>query len=230
LQPSHSINNCSFNAPSILFTQPTKVLPNYVVLYQNGNAHLNEQMLITALQQGAQQAFNQLVEAYQHMVYNVALGIIQQQQEAEDIAQEVFIQVHQSIKDFKGEAKLSTWLYRITITKSLDWQRRKTRKKRFGIMQNLFGLNNEVMYETPEFYHPGVAMENKEQAAVLFKAISILPDNQKIAFTLNKVEGLSYQDVADVMNVTVASVEAYLHRAKENLRKQLTTYYTQTYK
>ena len=187
-------------------------------------------MLITALQQGAQQAFSQLVEAYQHMVYNVALGIIQQQQEAEDITQEVFIQVHQSIKNFKGEAKLSTWLYRITITKSLDWQRRKTRKKRFGIMQNLFGLNNEIMYETPEFHHPGVAMENKEQAGILFKAISVLPDNQKIAFTLNKVEGLSYQDVADVMNVTVASVEAYLHRAKENLRKQLTTYYTQTSK
>lgn len=187
-------------------------------------------MLITALQQGAQQAFSQLVEAYQHMVYNVALGIVQQQQEAEDIAQEVFIQVHQSIKDFKGEAKLSTWLYRITITKSLDWQRRKTRKKRFGIMQNLFGLNNEVIYETPEFHHPGVAMENKERAAVLFKAISVLPDNQKIAFTLNKVEGLNYQDVADVMNVTVASVEAYLHRAKENLRKQLISYYTQTSK
>jgi RNA polymerase sigma factor (sigma-70 family) len=207
--------------------QPPKVLPNYLVLFKNGIAHLNEQMLIQALQQGAQQAFNQLVEAYQHMVYNVALGIVQQQEEAEDIAQEVFIQVHQSIKDFKSEAKLSTWLYRITITKSLDWQRRKTRKKRFGIIQNLFGINNEVMHEAPEFHHPGIVMENKEQAAVLFKAINLLPDNQKIAFTLNKVEGLSYQDVADVMHVTVASVEAYLHRAKENLRKQLTNYYTQ---
>ncbi len=182
-------------------------------------------MLIKDLQQGVQQAFSQLVESYQHMVFNVALGIIQQHEEAEDIAQEVFLQVHQSVKDFKGEAKLSTWLYRITITKSLDWQRRKNRKKRFGVVQNLFGLNNEVIYEAPEFYHPGVAMENKENAATLFKAINVLPDNQKIAFTLNKVEGLSYQDVADVMNVTVASVEAYLHRAKENLRKSLYNYY-----
>ena len=186
---------------------------------------MNEQILIKALQQGAHQAFSQLVESYQHMVFNVALSIIQQHEEAEDIAQEVFLQVHQSVKDFKGEAKLSTWLYRITITKSLDWQRHKTRKKRFGIVQNLFGLNNEVIYEAPEFHHPGVIMENKENAAILFKAISVLPDNQKIAFTLNKVEGLSYQDVADVMNVTVASVEAYLHRAKENLRKNLHSYY-----
>lgn len=182
-------------------------------------------MLIKALQQGVQQAFGQLVEAYQHMVFNVALGIVQQHQEAEDIAQEVFIQVHQSIKNFKGEAKLSTWLYRIAITKSLDWQRRKTRKKRFGIVQDLFGLNNEVIYETPDFHHPGISMENKEKATILFMAVNKLSDNQKIAFTLNKVEGLSYQDVADVMNVTVASVEAYLHRAKENLRKDLKNYY-----
>ena len=203
----------------------TKVLANTIVLYQNGTIHLNEQMLIKALQQGAEQAFRQLVEAYQHMVFNVALGIVQQEQEAEDIAQEVFVQVYQSVKDFKGEAKLSTWLYRIAITKSLDWQRRKTRKKRFGLVQNLFGLNNEVVHEAPEFNHPGVLMANKERAAVLFKAIGALPDNQKIAFTLNKVEGLSYQDVADVMSVTVASVEAYLHRAKENLRKGLNNYY-----
>ena len=187
-------------------------------------------MLIRALQEGAEPAFNQLVNAYQHMVFNVALGIVQQQQEAEDIAQEVFIQVHQSIKEFKGEAKLSTWLYRIAITKSLDWQRRKTRKKRFAVFQNLFGVSNDVLHEAAEFHHPGISMENKEQAALLFKAINNLPTNQKIAFTLNKVEGLSYQDVADIMAVTVASVEAYLHRAKENLRKALTNYYTHQYK
>jgi RNA polymerase sigma-70 factor (ECF subfamily) len=187
-------------------------------------------MLIKALQQDAEPAFSLLVNAYQHMVFNVALGIVQQHQEAEDIAQEVFIQVHQSIKDFKGEAKLSTWLYRIAITKSLDWQRRKTRKKRFAVVKNLFGLNNDLIHEAPDFHHPGVSMENKEQAALLFKAINSLPDNQKIAFTLNKVEGLSYQHVADIMAVTVPSVEAYLHRAKENLRKTLTNYYINQYK
>ena len=187
-------------------------------------------MLIQALQQGTEPAFSQLVTAYQHMVFNVALGIVQQHQEAEDIAQEVFIQVHQSVKDFKGEAKLSTWLYRIAITKSLDWQRRKSRKKRFALVQNLFGLNNQVLHEVPEFQHPGILMENKEQAALLFKAINCLPNNQKIAFTLNKIEGLNYQDVADIMAVTVASVEAYLHRAKENLRKELKKYYIHQYK
>jgi len=189
---------------------------------------LDEKLLIQALQTGSQQAFAQLVQLYQRMVFNTALSIIQQYEEAEDVAQEVFVQVYQSVKDFKGEAKLSTWLYRITITKSLDWQRKKKRKKRFALIEGLFGGNNEITHEVPEFYHPGISMENKEKAAMLFKALNKLPDNQKIAFTLNKVEGLSYQDVADVMSVTVASVEAYLHRAKENLRKQLTEYYRQS--
>jgi len=186
---------------------------------------LNEQLLIQQLQQGLEYAFSQLVEAYQHLVYNPVLGIVQNKEEAEDVSQDVFIQVYQSIKQFKGESKLSTWLYRIAITKSLDWQRRKNRKKRFAFVEGLFGADDSIKHDPPEFNHPGVAMENKEQAALLFKAIKQLPNNQKVAFTLNKVEGLSYLEVATVMQVTEASVEAFLHRAKQNLRKELGNYY-----
>ena len=186
---------------------------------------MNEQLLIQQLQQGMEYAFTQLVEAYQHLVYNTVLSMLQNKEEAEDVSQEVFIQVYQSIKQFKGESKLSTWLYRIAITKSLDWQRRKGRKKRFAFVEGLFGVDDSIKHDPPEFNHPGVAMENKEQAAMLFKAIKQLPDNQKVAFTLNKIEGLSYQEVATVMQVTEASVEAFLHRAKQNLRKELGDYY-----
>ncbi len=186
---------------------------------------MNEQLLIQQLQLGVEQAFAQVVEAYQHLVYNTVLGMLQNKEEAEDVAQEVFIQMFQSIKQFKGESKLSTWLYRIAITKSLDWQRRKNRKKRFAFVETLFGADDRVRHDPPEFNHPGVAMENKEKSALLFKAIKQLPENQKTAFILNKVEGLSYDEVATVMQVTVASVEAFLHRAKQNLRKELGDYY-----
>jgi RNA polymerase sigma-70 factor (ECF subfamily) len=186
---------------------------------------LNEQILIKQLQQGVEQAFSQVVDAYQHLVYNTVLGLLQNKEEAEDVSQEVFIQMYQSIGQFKGESKLSTWLYRIAVTKSLDWQRRKNRKKRFAFIEGLFGVDESLKHDPPEFQHPGVAMENKEKASLLFVAIKALPDNQKVAFTLNKVEGLSYQEVAEVMQVTEASVEAYLHRAKQNLRKELGNYY-----
>ena len=75
--------------------------------------------------------------------------------------------------------------------------------------------------------HPGVSLDNKEKAKELFKAIELLPEKQKIAFTLNRIEGLSYQEISDIMKLTVASVESLLHRARKNLRKNLETYYLQ---
>lgn len=166
-----------------------------------------------------------LVETWQNLVYNTALGIVQNAEDAEDIAQEVFVQAFQSIGSFKGESKLSTWLYRIAVTKSLDLERRKKRKKRFAFVRSIFGEQNEVLVNPPDFHHPGISLDNKEDAAVLFRAISALPENQRVAFTLNKVEGLSYQEVSEVMKTTVSSVESLMHRAKNNLRKMLEDYY-----
>lgn len=186
---------------------------------------MDERILVEQLKQGDEAAFKTIVETWQNMVYNTALGIVQNPEDAEDIAQEVFVQVHQSISSFKGESKLSTWLYRITITKSLDHERRKKRKKRFGFVRSIFGEQDEVVINPPDFHHPGVVLDNKENAAVLFRAIADLPENQRIAFTLNKVEGLSYQEVSEVMQSTVSSIESLMHRAKNNLKKKLEDYY-----
>ncbi len=166
------------------------------------------------------------MESHQGLVYNTSLGILQNAEDAEDIAQEVFIQAFHSVKDFKGDSKISTWLYRIAVTKSLDHLRAKKRQKRFGFMQHIFGgEDGEPTVDPPNFVHPGVQLENKERAAILFKAIDKLPESQKTAFILSKTEGLSYQKIAEVMEVTVASVESLLFRAKSNLQKYLQTYY-----
>jgi len=186
---------------------------------------LDERLLVDQLKKGDETAFKTIVETWQSMVYNTALGIVQNAEDAEDIAQEVFIQVYQSISSFKGESKFSTWLYRITVTKSLDHERKKKRKKRFGFVRSIFGEQNEVLVNPPDFHHPGVTLDNKENAAVLFRAITDLPESQRIAFTLNKVEGLSYQEVSEVMKTTVSSVESLMHRAKNNLKKNLEDYY-----
>jgi RNA polymerase sigma factor (sigma-70 family) len=185
---------------------------------------LNEQDLIRALQTGDALAFKQLVETWQHMVYNTVLSIVQDTGDAEDLAQEVFIQVYQSVGQFRGEAKLSTWLYRIAVTKALDAERRKKAKKRMAGLRSLFGLE-EKEEQLGHFNHPGVQLDNKEKAAMLFKAMQQLPDNQRIAFTLVKSEGLSYEEVASIMNLGVKAVESLMHRAKENLRKRLSQYY-----
>ena len=182
---------------------------------------LDERTLVEQLKRGDETAFRMIVTTWQDMVYNTALGILQNPEDAEDTAQEVFVQVYESIHTFKGESKLSTWLYRITTSKALDHIRRRKRKKRFAFVQQLFGENNEVIIQPPDFLHPGIVLDNKEDGIALFKAIEKLPENQKIAFVLNKVEGLNYQEISDVMKTTVSSVESLLHRAKNNLRKWL---------
>jgi RNA polymerase sigma factor (sigma-70 family) len=188
---------------------------------------LNELELIQQLRAGDELAFKSLVENYQDLVYNTALGVVQNSEDAEDVAQEVFIQVYRSIDQFKGDARLSTWIYRITTTKALDHIRSRKRKKRFAFITSLFGPNDELVHDPVDFQHPGVELDRKEQAALLFRMIAQLPENQKVAFTLHKTEELSYQEIADVMQLSVSAVESLLFRARQNLRKLLEKYYQQ---
>lgn len=188
---------------------------------------MNELELIQQLRAGDELAFKSLVANYQDLVYNTALGIVQNSEDAEDVTQEVFIQVYRSIDQFKGDARLSTWIYRITTTKALDHIRSRKRKKRFAFITSLFGANDELIHEPVDFQHPGVALDRKEQAALLFKMIEQLPENQKVAFTLHKTEELSYQEIAEVMKMSVSAVESLLFRARQNLRKLLEKYYQQ---
>ena len=95
---------------------------------------MNERELIILLKKKDREAFKSIVEAWQDMVYNTALGILQNAEDAEDVAQEVFIQVYRSIHGFKAESKLSTWLYRIATTRALDLLRSRKSKKRFGFI------------------------------------------------------------------------------------------------
>jgi len=186
---------------------------------------LNQPELIVQLQQGDEQAFTKLVDEWQDMVYNTALGIVQHADDADDITQEVFIQVYRSVSSFKGDSKFSTWLYRITLGKALDHEKKKKRKKRFGFVQGLFGADEAEQVHAVEFEHPGVQMEKKERANELFNALKQLPDKQRMAFTLHKLEGQSYQDIAEIMNTTLYAVESLMSRAKTNLRKELKKYY-----
>lgn len=188
---------------------------------------MNQPELVEQLRQGNEAAFSKLVEQWQDMVYNTALGIVQDPDDADDITQEVFMQVFQSIRGFKGDSKLSTWLYRITISKALDLEKKKNRKKRFAVVQRWFGNKEEEQQHPVEFEHPGVLMEKRERAAALFNALKQLAPNQRIAYTLHKLEGQSYQEIAEIMNTTLFAVESLMGRAKNNLKKILNKYYEQ---
>ena len=182
---------------------------------------MTEQELLLGLRNKEEAAFKELVSLYQDRVFNTALGFLQNQSDAEDISQEVFIQVYRSIHQFKEESILSTWIYRITTTKSLDLLRSRKRKKRFGFITSLFGEDNKPVYEPQDFNHPGVLQENKEDASQLFKLVNELPENQRKAFILNKVEELSYKEIAEILQTSEAAIDSLLQRAKQNLRKKI---------
>jgi RNA polymerase sigma factor (sigma-70 family) len=192
---------------------------------------LNESEKIERLKNGDQAEFEALVTEYQTRIYNTCLSLLQNEEDAEDVCQEVFISVFQSIGNFKGQSKLYTWMYRIAVTRSLEFIRSKKRKKRFAFFRQIIGdESGEIKTEAFNFYHPGVQLENKERAAVLFKAIDLLSENQKTAFILSKIEELSYAEIAEIMQVSVPSVESLLFRAKQNLQKILGNYYRENEK
>jgi RNA polymerase sigma-70 factor (ECF subfamily) len=181
--------------------------------------------LIDRLKKGDEIAFRELVEQYEVRVYNTCLGFVKNNEEADDLSQEVFLEIYSSIQNFRGDARLSTWIYRIAVTKSLELLRSRKRKKRFAILKSLFASGNNMPIEIPSFEHPGIQAENKERSIILFQAIDRLPESQKTAFTLHKVEGLSYEEVGNIMGKSVSSVESLMHRARTNLRLILGAYY-----
>lgn len=185
-----------------------------------------EEKLVQDLQAGSEQAFSALVDLYQNKALSTCLGFIPNRQDAEDVVQEVFVEVFRSVGNFKGESKLSSWIYRIVVNKSLEALRYKKRKKRKAFFQSLIGLNEQNgSLDGQDFDHPGVLMENKERSKVLFSKIDELPESQRVVFTLCKLDDLSYREAAEIMKTSVSSVESLMFRAKKNLQKNLEDYY-----
>jgi RNA polymerase sigma factor (sigma-70 family) len=186
---------------------------------------LNEPELILRLQQREEPAFRQLVEGWKDRIYNTVLGLLQNEQDAEDITQEVFVSAWKNIKEFKSEAGINTWLFKIAVNNSIDLIRKKNRKKRFAFVSTILSSDGIAETTSAEFNHPGVMLEKKEDALLLFSAIRKLPEKQKVAYNLQKMEGLAHSEIAMIMNLSVAAVESLLQRAKTNLRKALSSHF-----
>ncbi len=187
---------------------------------------MNEQQLIRAIKSGSEEGYRTLVSSYQNKVLNTCLGFVPNIQDAEDLCQEVFVQVFRSIDQFREDATLSTWIYRISISKCLEFIRHKKRKKRISFFQSLVGLEEaKDKIASPIFDHPGVQLERKEETRILFEQINQLPKNQKIAFTLHKIEHMSHKEIGDILNTSVSAVESLIFRAKRRLRSKLTKLY-----
>lgn len=187
---------------------------------------MKDEQLLNALRDGQAGAFRELVELHQHRVINICYRFVHNKAEAEDLAQETFVEVHRSIGRFRGQSSLSTWIHRIAVSKSLDLVRKHSRLKHGGKLKALLRLDdnaNEI--PAPDSTRPDEMLEQQERRRVLNEALGTLPKKQHIAFILSKYDGLSHQEIADTMDTTISSVESLIHRAKKNLQQRLRGYY-----
>lgn len=181
----------------------------------------DEQLLIET-GEGLNESFRELVSRFQDRVNNTCFGFLKRQEDTEEIAQDVFLHIHEKAKTFRSESKAGTWIYRIAVNKSLEFLRWKSRDKRSGFFNT---ISIEDQKNRSNWEHPGIQLENRERATILYSKIESLPEKQRIAFVLHKIEGISYKEIAEIMEMSLSAVESLIFRAKTNLRKELENYY-----
>ncbi len=181
---------------------------------------MDEAELINRLKSSEPAAFNALVDQYGKQVLNTCYRFMLNQEDAEDLAQEVFIETYQSISKFKQQARLSTWIYRIAVSKCLDELKKRNRKKRIGSTAKLLHLNDLADWITGGEM-PDKKLKENEMFSQINNLLNQLPTNQRIAFTLNKMDGYATSDISEILGISVNATEQLISRARKKIGAQL---------
>ncbi len=173
----------------------------------------DENLLIQQFKAGDLSIFEIIVKKYQDRIYNLCRYLLEHQQDAEDAAQEVFIKAFQKLKDFRPESSLYTWLYRIGVNTCLD-HKRKLRTE---------PLKNESQAEDLPSTEPSqeVRYRSKEIGLAIQLALDQLSKPSRAVIVLKEIEGLSYEEIAEVLNTSVGTIKSRLSRTREELRRIL---------
>jgi RNA polymerase sigma-70 factor (ECF subfamily) len=175
---------------------------------------MDEIELINQILKGNQQAYTILIKQYQANVFRTAMGLLHNKEDAEEITQDVFVKVYQSLSSFNGKSAFSTWLYRITVNTSLNYLRNKKHKRFWA------GLSDILQVASKDKSAEAILTERSENA-VIQQALDALPEKQRLVFVFTKYEELPQKQVAEIMNISEGAVEQLIIRAKTNLKKTL---------
>jgi RNA polymerase sigma-70 factor (ECF subfamily) len=180
----------------------------------------NEQALLQRAQKGDHDAFAALVEEHQRYVYNLAWRVVKSEEEALDLTQETFVRAWTALPNFRGQSQFRTWLYRIVT--NLCYNRLP------NLRRSLTELGDDVISEIPEtdllFDNPARGFESRELRSYLHNAIESLDENYRLLISLRYQNELSYEEIANMLNLPLGTVKTGLFRAKEQLRRTLETY------
>lgn len=185
------------------------------------SAHETDQQLVKRVQQGDKRAFDLLVIKYQHKIISIVGRYVRDSAEVHDVVQEAFIKAYRALANFRGDSAFYTWLYRIAINTAKNHLVARGRRPPV----------NDVDVEEAEFYGGSQALKDidtpennyfrDELQAVVNQAIKDLPEDLRTAVTLREMEGLSYEEIADVMSCPVGTVRSRIFRAREAIDKRI---------
>ena len=194
------------------------------------SAHSNaDELFIERLKQGDAKAFDTLVVRYSQQIYSLLLGITKNTEEAADLTQETFLRALKSIKKFRGDSEIKTWLFRIAINQSKNrfrWWKRRKREKTISLDAPVADDNETPLSETMETNsaNPEQKALQSEREKFLIEALNDLPDIYKEAVTLCDIEGLAYEEIAEALDINIGTVKSRIARGRVELRKKLSDF------
>ena len=181
-----------------------------------------EAALIQRCAAGEQSACAELVASHERMVYQLAFHLLGDRDEALDLSQEVFLRVFRTLPSFRGQAALKTWIYRIAINQARNrqrWWRRRRRADQVQLEQHV--LEHGDLQQPGDTDSPHRALARKELALKLWAALDALPFDQRTVVVLREIDGMSYEEIAESLDVAIGTVKSRLTRARQTLRRQL---------
>ncbi len=182
----------------------------------------SDRELVQQAGRGDKEAFQELVERYQRKILSVAIGMMQNREDALELTQETFVKAYENLSRFKGESSFYTWLYRIVVNLAID-QRRKDRRHPTTSLQDRVGGGEDLEANLPDqrLNDPYQQAQSQEIGERLRQAINELTPDHKAVILLREVEGLSYEDISRVMQCSKGTVMSRLHYARKKLQSKL---------
>jgi RNA polymerase sigma-70 factor (ECF subfamily) len=178
---------------------------------------MDEKDLVQKSQEGNEEAYGVLVETYKTKVFNMAYSLTLNREIADDLAQEVFIKAYYALPKFKGKAAFSTWLHQITVNHTRDYLRRASRMRLVPFEETKGGLSAQEDEVEKKEREEELAKTKK----IVFEAIATLPEKSRVILSLRDIQGLPYEEISHVLNISPGTVDSRLHRARKMLKKKI---------
>lgn len=182
--------------------------------------------MVRAVLEGDATAYRELVEKYQNRVYGMVYGMLRNREDARDIAQEAFVKAYRNLGSFRMDSSFYTWLYRIAMNLAIDHTRKRKRQATTGFDDAIAARDEDGgIAEVHHGDNPGRQLERKQLYAQIMDALEKLPEDQKQVILLRELEGLSYKEIADVMDIPEGTVMSRLFYARKKLQKMLSAHH-----